>query len=55
MALIVALAAFIALVPKNLHEKPIKKTVITAILTFALFAWSLISLSNMATFLYFNF
>ena len=55
MALIVALAAFIALVPKNLHEKPIKKTVVTAILTFALFAWSLISLSNMATFLYFNF
>ncbi|MBO4808225.1 MAG: MBOAT family protein [Lachnospiraceae bacterium] len=55
MALISALAAFIALVPKNLHEKPIKKNVLSAIGIFILFAWSLVSLSNMATFLYFNF
>ena len=55
MAVISVIAAAIALIPKNLHEKPIKKNAVSAIGIFILFAWSLVSLSNMATFLYFNF
>lgn len=53
--IVLALAAFIALKVRNLHEIQWKRTRAMAVVTAIVFGWCVVSLSNMATFLYFNF
>ena len=48
-------AALLALIPRNVHEKPFQPTVANALGTILLLTWSLLSLSSLTVFLYFNF
>lgn len=52
---VLAVSAIIIFLMPNCHEKPFKPTVFNAILTVVLLTWSIISLSGVSTFLYFNF
>lgn len=50
-----AAALFLALIPRNCHEKKFVLSGKTAAGTIILLVWSIISLSGLTTFLYFNF
>ncbi len=50
-----AVALFLALIPKNCHEKQFVPNGKTAAGSIILLVWSIISLSGLSTFLYFNF
>ena len=55
MVLMLAACMFICLVPKNNLEREHKTTGFTLVVTMALFIVCLLSLSNVTSFLYFNF
>ena len=55
MILITGLAFFISTVPKNCHEKEFVPTTGRAVYTVILLVWSVMSLSGLSSFLYFNF
>lgn len=49
------ISALIVFVPHNINRKVFKPTFFSALLTIVLFVWSILSLSNLSAFLYFNF
>lgn len=55
LVVLLGLSLFIALVPKNCHEKEFTPTGGRAVYTVLLMVWSIVSLSGLSTFLYFNF
>lgn len=55
MWIILALSVFIVFFTKNIHEKEFRPKAANALITIILLVWSIISLSGMSTFLYFNF
>lgn len=55
LAIFLVLALFLALIPKNCHEKKFEPNVKNAIGSVVLLVWSIVSLSGLSTFLYFNF
>lgn len=55
MWFICLIAFFIVFFIKNPHKKPFKATLPNAILCIILLVWSILSLSGLSTFLYFNF
>ena len=55
MWLILLVSLFLVFFTKNCHEKEYKPTVLNAILCIILLVWSVMSLSGLSTFLYFNF
>lgn len=55
LLIVAAIAIFIALIPKNCHEKKFVPNVKNAICSVVLLVWSILSLSGLSTFLYFNF
>lgn len=55
LAIVLAVALFVALVPHNCHEKKFVPGVGNAVGSVILLVWSVVSLSGLTTFLYFNF
>lgn len=55
LLIVASIAIFIALIPKNCHEKKFVPNVKNAICSVVLLVWSILSLSGLSTFLYFNF
>ena len=55
LLIVATIAIFIALIPKNCHEKKFVPNVKNAICSVVLLVWSILSLSGLSTFLYFNF
>ena len=55
LLIVAAIAICIALIPKNCHEKKFVPNVKNAICSVVLLVWSILSLSGLSTFLYFNF
>ena len=55
MLLVTGAALFMAWVPKNCHEKEFVPTASRAVGTVILLVWSIVSLSGLSSFLYFNF
>lgn len=55
LMIVLFLALGIALIPRNCHEKPFVPTLGRAMGCIVLFLWSLLSLSGLSSFLYFNF
>ena len=55
MVLILLISISIALLGKNIYEQKKTRTAWTAIATVLLMVWSVLSLSSVSTFLYFNF
>ena len=55
MWLILLVSLFLVFFTKNCHEKEYRPTVLNAILCIVLLVWSVMSLSGLSTFLYFNF
>ena len=55
LLMLLGIAGFAALIPKNCHEKKFSPTIVNAFTTIILLVWSVVSLSGLSTFLYFNF
>ena len=55
MVLITMIAILIALLGRNIYEQKKTRTAWAAIATVILMVWSVLSLSSVSTFLYFNF
>lgn len=55
LLLVTAAAFWLAVIPKNCHEKKFTPGISNAVGTIVLLVWSTISLSGLSTFLYFNF
>ncbi|MCM1100865.1 MAG: MBOAT family protein [Clostridium sp.] len=55
MALILAVALSVALIPRNCHEKKFVPGAVNAVGSIVMLVWSIMSLSGLTTFLYFNF
>lgn len=55
MGIVLSLAMVLALVPRNLHEKKFVPRVGNALASIVLLVWSIMSLSGLSAFLYFNF
>lgn len=55
LIVILMIALFLALIPRNSYEKKFVPNAGNAILSIILLVWSIVSLSGMTTFLYFNF
>lgn len=55
LLIVATIAICIALIPKNCHEKKFVPNVKNAICSVVLLVWSVLSLSGLSTFLYFNF
>ena len=55
LVIVLAVALFVALVPRNCHEKKFVPNAGNALGSAILLVWSIVSLSGVTTFLYFNF
>ena len=55
LGIVMTAALFVALVPRNNHEKKFVPGIGNAIGSVILLVWSIVSLSGLSTFLYFNF
>ena len=55
MGIVLSLAMVLALVPRNLHEKKFVPRVGNGLASIVLLVWSIMSLSGLSAFLYFNF
>lgn len=55
LAVILAIALFLVLIPRNCHEKKFVPGTGNAIESIILLVWSIVSLSGLTSFLYFNF
>ncbi|MCM1065403.1 MAG: MBOAT family protein [Eubacterium sp.] len=55
LAIVLAVALSVALVPRNCHEKKFVPNAGNAVGSAVLLVWSIVSLSGLTTFLYFNF
>lgn len=55
LTVILTIALFLALIPRNCHEKRFVPNTGNAIGSIVLLVWSIVSLSGLTTFLYFNF
>lgn len=55
MWLILSVSVFLVFFTKNCHEKEFKPKLTNALLSIILLVWSIMSLSGLSTFLYFNF
>ena len=55
LLIVLSLALFLALIPRNCHEKIFVPRAWNALGSIVLLAWSVVSLSGLTTFLYFNF
>ena len=55
LCIFMAIGLFLALVPKNLHEKEFRPGIVNAVISMILLIWCVVSFSGVSTFLYFNF
>ncbi len=55
LAIILTIAVYIALVPQNCYQKKFTPSIKNAVGSVVMLIWSIVSLSGLSTFLYFNF
>ena len=55
LVIVMVIALFVAMVPKNLYEKKFQPSIGNALASIVLLVWCVLSFSGVSTFLYFNF